>query len=92
MALEPIDLLKERLSEMNNIESDDSELNNLKIKYLSIIRFLELHGFDFDKRKKLLPLEEFYINKQHQKTNKKEVIQMFNISYGTLNRILNEKY
>lgn len=45
MALEPIDLLKERLSEMNEIDSQDIELLRLKKVYKHTIDFLELYGF-----------------------------------------------
>src|SRR5690606_3838803 len=45
MALEPIDLLKERLSEMNEIDSKDIELLRLKKVYKHTIDFLELYRF-----------------------------------------------
>lgn len=83
----PLDLLKERLKEIEAVECDEKEFKHYRNQYLSTIRFLENNGVGKRFRKKLTPVEEFYVKKHFGTKKVDELVSMFNISYETLRRI-----
>lgn len=89
--IEPLDLLKQRLDEINAIDCDDEEFLRYRNKYISTIRFLEINHIGKYFKKKLNPIEEFYIKEKHKEIRTEFLLERFNISYPTFVRIINEK-
>lgn len=88
---DPLDLLKERLKEIDAIDCDDDEFKRYRNKYVSTIRFLEINHIGKYFKKKLNPIEEFYIKARHKEVKAEFLLEKFNISYPTFIRIINEK-
>ena len=88
---DPLDILKERLDEINAIDCDDKEFLRYRNKYISTIRFLEINHVGKRFKNKLNPIEEFYIKAKHKEIKTEVLLEKFNISYPTFIRIINEK-
>lgn len=81
---EPLELLYDRLKEIDAIDCNDYNFVNYRQKYIATIRFLEMHGIGKQSRKKTTPLEEFYISKKFNESTSKSLMETFNINYSTL--------
>lgn len=88
---DPLDLLKERLQEIDAIDCNDEEFKRYRQKYISTIRFLEINHVGKRFKNKLNPIEEFYIKAKHKEIKTEVLLEKFNISYPTFLRIINEK-
>ena len=87
---EPLDLLYDRLKEIDAVKSTDENYINYRNKYIATIRFLEINKVGKRFRNKLTPIEECYIRISQNRVDSKKIMQQFNISSPVYYRIINE--
>lgn len=87
---DPLDLLYDRLKEIDAVKCRDENYINYRNKFIATIRFLEINQVGKRFRKKLTPIEESYIRVNKNKVKSKEIMQQFNISSTVYFRIINE--
>lgn len=90
---DPIDLLKERLKEIEAIDCNDVDFIRYKNKYKYTIKFLEIYQIGGFFRRKLNNLEEKCVRDLYNNNivSKATLKKEFFITNETFNRIVNEK-
>lgn len=90
---DPIDLLKERLKEIDSVKCSDIDFIRYKQKYVASIALLELNNFksERDSRFQVSPMDREYIKRNYSWGKKDFLARRFNVSTDTITRILKEK-
>ena len=89
---DPVELLQERLDEIEKIQCDDISFLRYKMKYKSAIRFLKLYGFEShkDNRYKVNTADRLWLRENYENGKSQYYAHIFGVSVNTIHNIINE--
>ena len=90
---DPIDLLKDRLNEINDIECDDLKFKRYRLKYVLSIQLLELNGFVEvkDGRRKLSDIDKKLLKDECERYQVDYYANLLQVCRATIEREMRYK-
>lgn len=94
MILEPIELLQQRLNEINAIDCDEYEFKRHRTMYNLAILLLKDNYYyrNRDKQRKLNDFEVSWLKDNIKKGEKNYYAEIFKVSYQTIHRAVTKPY